>query len=113
MWLSIFISGIVCTVYTSMVRFYLSISLIFDWLKNLKKIKGGLKAVVFTDTFQVFVMFAGVYRIIFGLILYNNDSILHLNKGLIAIIVEGTRKVGGIDVIWNRAIEGDRLELFE
>ena len=38
LWISIFLTGFICTIYTSL---------------------GGMKAVVFTDTFQVFVMFAG------------------------------------------------------
>ncbi len=50
-----------------------------------------MKAVVFTDTFQVFVMFGG----------------------LIAIIIEGTRRVGGLSVIYDRAYQTDRIELFD
>ena len=50
-----------------------------------------MKAVVFTDTFQVFVMFGG----------------------LIAIIIEGTRRVGGVSVIYNKAYETDRIEIFD
>lgn len=41
--------------------------------------------------FQVFVMFAG----------------------LIAVIVEGTRRVGGFGVIWDRASVTGRIEFFE
>lgn len=33
--------------------------------------------------------------------------------GLIAIIVEGTIRVGGFGVIYDRAKEGERLELFD
>ena len=43
LWISIFLTGLVCTMYTSL---------------------GGMRAVVFTDTFQVFVMFAGNFVII-------------------------------------------------
>ena len=50
-----------------------------------------MKAVVFTDVFQVFVMFGGLF----------------------AVIIEGTRRVGGVGVIWERAAKTNRLELFE
>jgi Na+/proline symporter len=43
LWVSIFVTGFVCTIYTSF---------------------GGIKAVVFTDTFQVFVMFAGDTKVL-------------------------------------------------
>jgi sodium-coupled monocarboxylate transporter 8/12 len=33
--------------------------------------------------------------------------------GLIAVIVEGTIRVGGFNVIWNRAESGDRIEIFD
>ena len=33
--------------------------------------------------------------------------------GLIAVIVEGTIRVGGFGVIWAKAKEGDRIELFD
>ena len=38
---------------------------------------------------------------------------LNGHQGLIAIIVEGTRRIGGPDIIWERAKQTDRLELFE
>ena len=50
-----------------------------------------MKAVVFTDTFQVFVMFGG----------------------LLSIIIEGTRRIGGPDVIYNLADKTDRIEFFD
>ena len=50
-----------------------------------------MKAVVWTDTFQVFVMFGGLF----------------------AIIIEGTRRVGGINVIYERAEATQRIELFD
>lgn len=50
-----------------------------------------MKAVVFTDTFQVFVMFAGLF----------------------AIIIEGTRRIGGVTEIYDRLYETDRIEFFD
>jgi len=34
-------------------------------------------------------------------------------KGLISIIVEGTRRIGGVNLIYQRVRDGDRLEFFE
>ena len=34
-------------------------------------------------------------------------------SGLIAIIIEGTIRMGGFNIIWDRALEGERLELFD
>ncbi len=70
LWISIVLTGLICTVYTAL---------------------GGMKAVVLTDTFQVFVMFGG----------------------LLVIIAQGVIKVGGFQVIWNRAHDTGRIELFE
>ncbi len=70
LWISIFLTGLICTIYTAL---------------------GGMKAVVLTDTFQVIVMFVGT----------------------LAIIVQGVLKVGGIQIVWNRAYESGRIELFE
>ncbi|KAJ9585535.1 hypothetical protein L9F63_002652, partial [Diploptera punctata] len=51
---------------------------------------GGLKAVVWTDTLQTFLMFGGV----------------------IIVMVLGTMKVGGPGVVWERSKQSDRLEFF-
>jgi len=58
LWGAIISVGIVCTFYTAL---------------------GGLKAVLWTDTFQVFVMFAGLF----------------------AIVIKGTRDVGGLTAAWD------------
>lgn len=50
-----------------------------------------MKAVVFTDTFQVFVMFGG----------------------LTAVIVEGISRIGGLSIIYERALETDRIEFLD
>ncbi|XP_028404903.1 sodium-coupled monocarboxylate transporter 1-like [Dendronephthya gigantea] len=63
---SIISTGVVCTFYTTL---------------------GGLKAVVWTDVFQAFVMVAG----------------------LITVFIVGTVKVGGFDAVWQ--INGDRGRL--
>ncbi|XP_063958267.1 sodium-coupled monocarboxylate transporter 1-like [Lytechinus pictus] len=52
---------------------------------------GGMKAVLWTDTFQTFVMVAGV----------------------MAIIIAGTAKVGGFDEVWKRAEDGGRIVFFD
>lgn len=54
-------------------------------------LKGGLKAVVWTDTLQTILMFGGV----------------------IFVMVYGTIKVGGPSVVMERTISGDRLEFFK
>lgn len=50
-----------------------------------------MKAVVWTDTFQVFVMFGGLF----------------------AIIIEGTRRIGGPGVIYDLAESSQRIEFFD
>ncbi|XP_034277024.1 sodium-dependent multivitamin transporter [Pantherophis guttatus] len=65
-WASVLTIGIVCTLYTAL---------------------GGLKAVIWTDVFQTFVMFAGQ----------------------VAVIVVGTIKVGGIGRVWQLADEKGKI----
>ncbi|XP_025115732.1 sodium-dependent multivitamin transporter-like isoform X2 [Pomacea canaliculata] len=65
--LSIVGLGIVCTVYTVM---------------------GGLRAVVYTDTFQVFIILSGV----------------------LMLIIKGISDVGGFEEMWRRASNGGRLD---
>jgi Na+/proline symporter len=50
-----------------------------------------MKAVVWTDTFQVLIMYIG----------------------LLSIIIQGSLKVGGFKVIFDRAYMTDRLKLFK
>ncbi|KAG8122932.1 putative Sodium-dependent multivitamin transporter-like protein [Naja naja] len=69
-WASVLTIGIVCTLYT---------------------VLGGLKAVIWTDVFQTFVMFAGQ----------------------LAVIVVGTIKVGGIDRVWKVAAENGKISGIE
>jgi sodium-coupled monocarboxylate transporter 8/12 len=52
---------------------------------------GGLKAVVWTDTLQ-FTITTGA---------------------LFVVTVIGIRSAGGVGAIWNKALEGDRLDIFE
>ncbi|XP_061512465.1 sodium-coupled monocarboxylate transporter 1 [Anopheles gambiae] len=49
---------------------------------------GGIKAVVFTDAWQVVVMFISV----------------------VVVVIIGTIAVGGLDVIWERSMEGGRID---
>jgi Na+/proline symporter len=52
---------------------------------------GGMKAVLWTDVFQSILMFSA----------------------MIIIIVKGTYDVGGVDTVWQRALEGGRIEFFK
>uniref|UniRef100_A0A8C7GFZ6 Solute carrier family 5 member 12 n=1 Tax=Oncorhynchus kisutch TaxID=8019 RepID=A0A8C7GFZ6_ONCKI len=70
LWGSIFATGIVCTFYCTL---------------------GGLKAVVWTDAFQMVVMVVG----------------------FMTVLVQGTRKTGGAASVWEVAKNGNRLDIFE
>ncbi|XP_076348604.1 sodium-coupled monocarboxylate transporter 2-like isoform X2 [Tachypleus tridentatus] len=69
MWLSVMSIGLVCTFYTSI---------------------GGIKAVVWTDFFQVIMMFSSV----------------------IVIVIKGVYDEGGIQHVWKTSEEGQRIEFF-
>lgn len=49
---------------------------------------GGMKAVVWTDVVQLIMMFGAICLVMF----------------------KGTSDVGGIDVVWDRAVQGGRIE---
>ncbi|XP_067325213.1 sodium-dependent multivitamin transporter [Anolis sagrei] len=66
LWISVLTIGLVCTLYTAL---------------------GGLRAVIWTDVFQTFVMFAGQ----------------------VAVIVVGTIKVGGMGRVWKLAAEEGKV----
>ncbi|XP_059475932.1 sodium-coupled monocarboxylate transporter 1-like isoform X1 [Neocloeon triangulifer] len=51
---------------------------------------GGIKAVIWTDTFQVLMMFAG----------------------MMAVVFKGTVDVGGADFVWQKTVESGRAEFF-
>ncbi|KAM3870568.1 sodium-coupled monocarboxylate transporter 2 [Diretmus argenteus] len=70
LWGSIFATGIVCTFYCTL---------------------GGLKAVVWTDVFQMGVMVLG----------------------FLAVLVQGGRRLGGVEAIWETAKTGGRLTVFD
>uniref|UniRef100_A0AAZ3SBK1 Solute carrier family 5 member 12 n=1 Tax=Oncorhynchus tshawytscha TaxID=74940 RepID=A0AAZ3SBK1_ONCTS len=70
LWGSIFATGIVCTSYCTL---------------------GGLKAVVWTDAFQMVVMVVG----------------------FMTVLVQGTRKTGGAASVWEVAKNGNRLDIFD
>ncbi|XP_078590971.1 sodium-coupled monocarboxylate transporter 2-like [Branchiostoma floridae x Branchiostoma japonicum] len=69
LWGSILSMGIVCTFYTTI---------------------GGMKAVMWTDTFQVVVMVTG----------------------FLAVIIQGSIEAGGLGRVWEIASQGHRLEIF-
>lgn len=53
--------------------------------------QGGIKAVVFTDAWQVVVMFISV----------------------VIVVILGTIAIGGPEIIWDRSEVGGRLEFFK
>lgn len=67
LWGSVVAVGSVCTFYTTL---------------------GGMKAVVWTDSFQMVVMFAG----------------------MLTLLISGCIKLGGIDVAWDVAYQNDRIK---
>ncbi|XP_035658838.1 sodium-coupled monocarboxylate transporter 1-like [Branchiostoma floridae] len=69
LWGAVVAVGVVCTFYTTL---------------------GGMKAVMWTDTFQVVVMVAG----------------------FLAVIIQGTMDVGGLARVWELNQQGQRLEFF-
>uniref|UniRef100_A0A8C9WNR4 Solute carrier family 5 member 12 n=1 Tax=Scleropages formosus TaxID=113540 RepID=A0A8C9WNR4_SCLFO len=69
LWGSIFATGVVCTFYCTL---------------------GGLKAVVWSDAFQMVVMVVG----------------------FLTVLVQGTKETGGLGVVWDRALNGSRLNVF-
>ncbi|KAG5273347.1 hypothetical protein AALO_G00150360 [Alosa alosa] len=70
LWGSIFATGIVCTFYCTL---------------------GGLKAVVWSDAFQMVVMVVG----------------------FLTVLVQGTSQTGGVNAVWERAQNGQRLDVFD
>lgn len=62
-------TGAVCTFYTAL---------------------GGMKAVMWTDTLQIFIMYAG----------------------LLAVIIEGSIKQGGADMVWNDSLKSGRIDFY-
>ena len=60
-------------------------------LNKVTVFQGGLRAVVWTDTFQTFIVMAG----------------------LIAIIAQGSKDLGGIVNVWNIADSGGRIKFLE
>ncbi|XP_050399603.1 sodium-coupled monocarboxylate transporter 1 [Patella vulgata] len=69
LWVSVLAVGAACTIYTSI---------------------GGLRAVIWTDFFQVLVVISG----------------------LLALVIKGTMDVGGLGTVWEKAREGGRLNMF-
>ncbi|XP_072339870.1 sodium/iodide cotransporter-like [Scyliorhinus torazame] len=70
MWTSVVITGLACTLYTTL---------------------GGIKAVVWTDVFQLCIMVIG----------------------LVAVLIQGSIHVGGFGKIWNIARNGSRTDIFD
>lgn len=55
---------------------------------NINWLQGGIKAVVWTDVIQTWLMIAGVF----------------------AVIIKGTIDVGGWQTVWQRSYDGGRIE---
>ena len=53
--------------------------------------QGGMKAVMWTDVFQIFIMFAG----------------------LIAILIKGSAELGGFDNVWKYMKDGERVQFLK
>ncbi|XP_072339869.1 sodium-coupled monocarboxylate transporter 1-like isoform X3 [Scyliorhinus torazame] len=70
LWISVVITGLVGTLYTTL---------------------GGIKAVVWTDVFQLCIMVIG----------------------LVAVLIQGSIHVGGFGKIWNIAKKGNRTDIFD
>ena len=70
---------------------YWAINSYLKTIRHVLIIKGGLKAVLWTDVFQAFVMLAS----------------------LAVIAGKGIHDVGGLDIIWDRASEFGRLEVLK
>ncbi|KAG8438219.1 hypothetical protein GDO86_008781 [Hymenochirus boettgeri] len=70
LWGSVFATGIVCTFYCTL---------------------GGLKAVVWTDAFQMIVMVVG----------------------FLSVLIEGTIQIGGPSLVWETAMNGSRLDIID
>uniref|UniRef100_A0A8C1MK21 Solute carrier family 5 member 12 n=1 Tax=Cyprinus carpio TaxID=7962 RepID=A0A8C1MK21_CYPCA len=70
LWGSIFATGIVCTFYCTL---------------------GGLKAVVWTDAFQMVVMVVG----------------------FLTVLIQGASRAGGIESVWSTAHTGGRMDVFD
>ncbi|XP_070393598.1 sodium-coupled monocarboxylate transporter 2-like [Dermacentor albipictus] len=68
-WSSIVVIGLICTLYTAL---------------------GGMKAVVWTDAFQMTVMLVG----------------------MLSVVVWGAMKVGGLGHVWETAVSGGRVQFF-
>lgn len=63
------------------------LNIILSQSVSIKFLQGGMKAVVWTDSIQIMLMYGT----------------------LILIIVKGTLNVGGLSVIWNRNVAGGRI----
>ncbi|XP_075548947.1 sodium-coupled monocarboxylate transporter 2-like isoform X1 [Dermacentor variabilis] len=68
-WSSIVVIGLICTLYTAL---------------------GGMKAVVWTDAFQMTIMLVG----------------------MLSVVVWGAMKVGGLGQVWETAVSGGRVQFF-
>ncbi|GFT34187.1 putative sodium-dependent multivitamin transporter, partial [Nephila pilipes] len=67
-----------------------NISSLFPFVDGEGIVRGGMRAVLWTDLFQALFMFFAVF----------------------AIIIKGTVDVGGLSEVWRIASEGERIELF-
>ena len=85
--------SLVCIFYTLLVRICAPNASKWECLHTNFRFpfKGGIKAVVFTDAWQVVVMFISV----------------------VVVVIIGTIAVGGLDVIWERSMEGGRIDFFK
>jgi len=81
---------IVCIFYTTIVSIILTLLENKFYMKK-KCSQGGMKAVVWTDTFQVIVLYSS----------------------MVAILVKGTFDLGGVGVVWERNAAMNRTDFFK
>ncbi|KAJ7399733.1 Sodium-coupled monocarboxylate transporter 2 [Pitangus sulphuratus] len=98
LWGSVAATGIVCTFYCSLstlveITYYVALENTWSVMGRTNSFcsAGGLKAVVWTDAFQMLVMVAG----------------------FVTVLIRGTSLNGGPTKIWEDAYEGSRLNIFD
>lgn len=96
----IVLAGILCTFYVGVVKRHC------NKRYDLNNMQGGIKAVIWTDALQAFVMFAGLIVVVIKV------SSCFLERTVIFVFVQGTYEAGGVAEVWRINRENGRLELW-